>query len=200
VVTWTAVPGVTGYNVKRSLTSGGPYSNVASAITATSFTNTGLTNGTTYYYVITALNASGESPISTQASATPTATTGDGGVTISSIVTTNSPWFNEQQVRISNTSPITALSVTITVQRTTGVTVSGQYNTLGSMVQQSNSSTTSAITYQWTMASGQTLAPGTARSFAAQSNGTGTAHPMSGDTYSVTYTSAGVTRTQTGTF
>jgi cellulose 1,4-beta-cellobiosidase len=198
-LSWNATSGATGYNVKRSTTNGGPYSNVATNVTSPSFTNTGLTNGTTYYYVVTAVNASGESPVSTQASATPGAT-GDGGVTVSKVVTSSSPWFNEQQVRISNTSALTALSVTIVVQRTTGISYSGQYNTVGSQVQQTNSSTTAAITYQFTLAPGQTLSAGTNRTFAAQMGGTGTAHPTTGDTYTVIYTSGGVQRTQSGTF
>jgi len=43
------------------------------APTTTSYTNTGLTNGTTYFYVVSALNATGESANSSQASATPAA-------------------------------------------------------------------------------------------------------------------------------
>jgi len=69
-LTWTASAGATSYNVKRSTTSGGPYSTVGTPST-TSFTNTGLTNGTTYYYVVTAVNSAGESGNSNQASATP---------------------------------------------------------------------------------------------------------------------------------
>jgi hypothetical protein len=125
---------------------------------------------------------------------------GDGGVTVSPVISSSSPYYNEQQVKISNTAAITAMSVTVVVQRTTGVSHSGQYNTVGGSVQQSNSSTTSAITYQFTLGAGQTLSAGTNRLFAVQMSGTGTAHPTSGDTYTVTYTSGGVTRTQRGTF
>ncbi len=68
---WTASLGATSYNVKRSTTNGGPYTTVASP-TTTSETDTGLTNGTKYYYVVTAVDSAGESPNSNQASATPT--------------------------------------------------------------------------------------------------------------------------------
>ncbi len=71
---WTASAGATSYHVKRSTTSGGPYTQVAAPAT-TSDADTGLTNGTTYYYVVSALNAAGESANSSQASATPVAPT-----------------------------------------------------------------------------------------------------------------------------
>ena len=69
-LTWSASTGATSYNVKRSTTSGGPYTQMASP-TTTSFTDTGLTNGTTYYYVVSAVNATGQSANSNQVSATP---------------------------------------------------------------------------------------------------------------------------------
>src|SRR5207245_10221200 len=71
---WSASSGATGYNVKRSTVSGGPYTTVNSP-TTTGYTDSGLTNGTTYYYVVTAVNAGGESANSSQVSATPTAGT-----------------------------------------------------------------------------------------------------------------------------
>ena len=70
---WTASTGATSYNVKRAATNGGPYTTVSSP-TGTSYTDTSVTNGTTYYYVVTAVSANGESAKSNQASATPTAT------------------------------------------------------------------------------------------------------------------------------
>jgi len=71
-LSWTASTGATSYHVKRSTTSGGPYTQV-SAPTVANFADTSLTNGTTYYYVVSALNATGESANSSQASATPIA-------------------------------------------------------------------------------------------------------------------------------
>lgn len=67
---WNASSGATSYTIKRSTTSGGPYTTVATGVTATNYANTNLTSRTTYYYVVTAVNANGESPNSNQASAT----------------------------------------------------------------------------------------------------------------------------------
>jgi hypothetical protein len=72
---WTASSTATAYNVKRATTSGGPYTQIG-APTSTSYTDTSLTNGTTYYYVVSALNSAGASANSTQVSATPTAPVG----------------------------------------------------------------------------------------------------------------------------
>jgi hypothetical protein len=47
---WTTAPGAAGYNLKRSSSVGGAYTTIGSTLTATSFTDTGLTNGTTWYY------------------------------------------------------------------------------------------------------------------------------------------------------
>jgi fibronectin type 3 domain-containing protein len=69
--------------VKRATVSGGPYTTVASP-TSTTFTNTGLTNGTTYYYVVTAVNGGGESGNSNQASARPLAVAAPTGLFASS--------------------------------------------------------------------------------------------------------------------
>jgi hypothetical protein len=64
-LTWSASNGATSYHVKRSTTSGGPYTQIA-APTSTSFTDAPLNGGTTYYYVVSAVNALGESPNSAQ--------------------------------------------------------------------------------------------------------------------------------------
>ena len=72
-LTWTASTGATSYHVKRATVSGGPYTQVG-APTASSYTDTGLTNGTKYYYVVSAVDAAGESANSAQVSATPAGT------------------------------------------------------------------------------------------------------------------------------
>jgi autotransporter-associated beta strand protein len=69
-LSWNASAGATGYNVLRSTSNGGPYSNVAAGVTATSSTDTNVLGGLTYYYVVTASNANGSSAYSNQATAT----------------------------------------------------------------------------------------------------------------------------------
>jgi len=68
---WTATSGATSYNVNRSLVSGGPYPIIASTITTTNYTDTGLTNGVVYFYTVSANNAVGAGPDSAQVSARP---------------------------------------------------------------------------------------------------------------------------------
>jgi hypothetical protein len=68
---WQASFGAASYTIKRATTKGGPYSTIASGITACSYFDTAVTNGTTYYYVVSAVNSAGESPNSSEATATP---------------------------------------------------------------------------------------------------------------------------------
>src|SRR5579862_6875014 len=74
VIAWTASSGATSYHVKRGSASAGPFTQI-SAPTTTNFTDASVTNGTTYFYVVSALNSAGESANSTPASAKPTAPT-----------------------------------------------------------------------------------------------------------------------------
>jgi len=71
-LSWTASNGATSYHVKRGTQSGGPYTQVT-APTTTSDTDAGLTNGTLYYYMVSAVNSAGESGNSSEVSAIPTA-------------------------------------------------------------------------------------------------------------------------------
>ncbi len=89
-LTWNASSGAISYHVKRATVSGGPYSQVG-APTSNTFINTGLVNGVTYFYVVSALNASGESANSAQASATPSSAPASADVTITVDPTNTKP-------------------------------------------------------------------------------------------------------------
>ena len=71
ILSWTPGVGADSYNVKRTTVNGGPYTNTATGLTSLAFTNTGLANGTIYYFVVSATNQFGESTNSSQASARP---------------------------------------------------------------------------------------------------------------------------------
>jgi beta-glucanase (GH16 family) len=69
-VSWDASnSGATGYNVRRSLTSGGPYTIIASVPT-NGYVDTSVTTCNTYFYVLSATNSFGESTNSVQATVT----------------------------------------------------------------------------------------------------------------------------------
>jgi len=68
---WSPSLGAATYDVKRSLASGGSYTPVASGLTNTCYTDHGLANGITNYYVVSAVNTGCESMDSAAASATP---------------------------------------------------------------------------------------------------------------------------------
>jgi hypothetical protein len=195
---------------------------------AVSFTASGLPSGVSASFNPTTTTSSGTSSVLTltaSATATTGATTvtvtgtggglthttiialtvassggGGGGVTVTPVVSTSSPYYNEEDVKLANTANLTALSVTIVIQRTTGISFSGQYNTIGGQITQGNTSTTSTVTYTYTLNAGQAVTPGSGYLFAAQTSGTGTTHPTAGDTYTVTYTTGGQNFSQSGHF
>jgi poly(hydroxyalkanoate) depolymerase family esterase len=148
----------------------------------------GLDGGATPTPTPTATTSPRPTPTATP-TPTPTATPTGGAVTATPVVSSNGPFFNDEEVKLANASPLTSLTVTIVIQRTSGVSFSSQFNTVGGSVLQANSSTASAITYTFTLASGQTLGAGTAWTFAAQAGGNGTTHPTTGDTFTVTSSS-----------
>ncbi|MCB9853682.1 MAG: endonuclease [Phycisphaerales bacterium] len=73
-----AEPDLSGYNIYRSTTSGGPYAQLNGAVVNTNaYNDTTVVNGTTYFYVVTAVNTGAdESSYSDEASGTPNTNTG----------------------------------------------------------------------------------------------------------------------------
>lgn len=70
-LTWSAVSGADSYAMKRAPASGGTYTSIATGLTQTTYTDTGLTNGVPCYYVVAGTNSFGPAPDSNEASAIP---------------------------------------------------------------------------------------------------------------------------------
>lgn len=122
-LTWTAVSGATSYRVKRSGTSGGPYTVIASGLASPTFADSSVTNGVPYFYVVTAVNAAGESGASAQVSATPnvtkplapaslTAKPGDAKVTLSWPASVGADSYNVKRSLVSVGPFVTTAAVT----------------------------------------------------------------------------------------
>jgi fibronectin type 3 domain-containing protein len=187
---WNTSSGATSYRVKRATVSGGPYSNIATN-TTTTYTNTGLANGTTYFFVVSAANASGESANSSQVSATPSAgSTGvtntiqaeagtiGGGVTIDS----NNAGFNGTGfanfpttggfLQFSNVNGGSGGAGTVTIRYALGITTSRTGQLLVNGVTQSITFTPSGSWTTWTnKVVNITLGSGTTNVIRFQSNG-----------------------------
>jgi len=107
-LTWAASLGATSYNVYRATSSGGEGTTpIATGITATSYTNTGLSNGVTYYFKVAAVNATGTSAQSNEAVATPSSGTSyyvSPSGNDSNPGTLASPWLTSQKAGNSATA------------------------------------------------------------------------------------------------
>jgi hypothetical protein len=78
LLNWVA-NGATSYKVKRAVTNGGPYALVGSPA-ANTFTDSGLVNGTRYYYVVSGVNEAGEGLNSAEVNVVPSAVVSTGMV------------------------------------------------------------------------------------------------------------------------
>lgn len=159
-LTWNASSGATSYNVKSSTTSGGPYDVIASNVSSTSFTDTGLNNGTTYYYVVSARNAGGESGNSGQVSAVPqvglpsaptglTATAGNAQIALSWNASAGASSYRVKRSTTSGGPYTTVGTPTSTTFTNTGLTNGTRYYYVVSAVnvagESGNSSQVSAV-------------------------------------------------------
>ncbi len=70
-LSWNTVAGATTYNLYRGTSNNGPYPTVFSGLVTTNYSDSAVTNGMTYFYVVTAVASGVESTDSAQASAAP---------------------------------------------------------------------------------------------------------------------------------
>ena len=134
-LSWTAATGATSYNVYRGTAANAQATTpIATNITTTTFNNTGLTNGTVYFYKVTGVNAGGLGPASAEASATPagipvaptlmTAVAGDGMVTLSWTAVNGAATYRVYRGTVANTqAPVpVATNLTALTFANTGLT------------------------------------------------------------------------------
>jgi len=165
ILNWTASSGATSYNVYRSTTSGGEGTTaIATGITGTTYTNTGLTNGTQYFYKVAAVNAAGTSAQSSEASATPntvpsaptglTASPGNAQVSLSWTAASGATSYNVYRSTTSGGEGTTAIATGITgiAYNDTGLTNGTTYfykvaavNSAGTSAQSSEASATPSM-------------------------------------------------------
>jgi hypothetical protein len=123
---WTASSGATSYNVYRGTTAGGESATpLATGITAASYSDTAVRNGTKYYYKVAAVNGGGNSAESAEASATPqptapaaptslTAAAGNASVTLNWIASTGATSYDVYRGTTAGGESATPLATGIT--------------------------------------------------------------------------------------
>ena len=137
-LTWTASAYAASYDVYRSTTTGGEGTTpIKTGLTSTAFTDTGLTNGTKYFYTVSAVNATGTSAQSSEINATPTGvpaapvltlnTTGNGQISLSWTSSTGATSYNVNRSTASGAETPIATGLTVTTYTNTGLTNGTKY-------------------------------------------------------------------------
>jgi len=133
---WVPSFGATSYTVKRATSSNGPFSDLATGVTSTNYTNTGLSNGQLYYYKVCASNSVGTSPDSKTDSVMPMSqayiTTNPSSLVLDEINATGSLTVIgadlDENVTITAPAGITVNPTTIPAGTTSNVNVSVTYD------------------------------------------------------------------------
>jgi predicted phage tail protein len=148
MLTWSAPASnggttITGYRVYRGTTSGGE-ALLTTLGNVLSYTNTGLTNGQSYYYKVSAVNAVGDGPQSNEASATP--------VTVPSAPQSFSATAGNAQVTLTWSAPASNGGTSITGYKVyRGVASGGEtlLTTLGNVLSYTNTGLTNGQSYYY---------------------------------------------------
>jgi hypothetical protein len=146
-------------------------------------------------------------PTTTTTTVPPTTTTTTtaprtNGVTASASNSNYGPYYGGQEIlNVTNPSSITAMSITINVVHTSGTAYASMYNSFpGGDLTQGTSTSTQYITYTYVLGSGITIPANYSGQVGVNWSGSGTPRVTSGDLWSITSTSGGVTSTVSGTF
>jgi prepilin-type N-terminal cleavage/methylation domain-containing protein len=144
-------------------------------------------------------------PTTTTTSPPPTTTTTtappSNGVTAAPSNSNYSYYGGQERLDFTNSSSITAMSITIDVAQTTGVTYDSQFNSFpGGALTQGDTTSGGVIAYTFVLGTRQTIPAHYSGEVGAQWGGTGSVRVTTGDTWTVTSTSGGVTSTISGTF
>jgi hypothetical protein len=115
------------------------------------------------------------------------------------VVDGNTAWWGEDDVHVLCNQQVTMLNVTVTIQKTPGVSFSGQFVNAGNFTA-TYTENDSVVIFSYQLNSGAVLNPGTTLLIGSQYRGNGTPHPPFGDTFSVSATAAGVTQVVQGHF
>jgi len=117
-ISWQPVHGATGYHVYQSLSPGDSGTEIAAVSgTDSSHTETGLSNGVTYYYTVKAEYAWGKSAASNEMSVTPNSSNADlSGLALSAGTLTPSPFAPATTAYTASVgNPVSSVTVTPTV-------------------------------------------------------------------------------------
>jgi hypothetical protein len=159
-VSWTAdtAPAnctISSYNVFRSTTSGFTPSSsnqIASGVTSTSYSDTGLTPSTTYYYVVEAVDADGTSAASAQAAAETSAASGGSACHVGYTITNQWPGGFGASITIDNTGTTALSNWTLTWSFANGQTVTQLWN--GNVAQSGSTVTVTNMSYNGSIPAG----------------------------------------------
>jgi hypothetical protein len=123
------------------------------------------------------------------------------GVTATPSESGSGSYSGQEMLLVDNPSSITAMTITIVVKQTTGVTFDSQSNGFpGGDVTDNDTTAGGVITYTFTLGSGKTIPAGGSATVYADFSSTGATRSYSSDTWSITTTSNSITSTLSGVF